>query len=487
MADTVSHNIPAPSTGDAAVQFEAIFNASSLGIILVDQDLRITRLNPAGLKILEADSTDQVRTHTVTSLITPGYVDQCRRDTTAVFEGAESVVRTIEVAGLRGGRRWIESQAIGLSNPSDHGRAQHALLLMRDVTQDRHVAELLRHSENNYRHLFENAFDAIIIFRPEDEVVLKVNDNACALYGLSRDEFVGLSLADVSQDVSRGRDHIKKLLQHGEQLHFETKQFRNDGTVIPLDVNAFKIEYDGQEAILSINRDMSTRLKIESRLVEAERREVLAQLAGSIAHEFNNMLLAASIYIQGSPEPQTASIAKAASLIQQAHSLSASLLEMYAGPKDTTPRALQIATWLPNCITSIRETLPSGISVRLGGINDISPVGIDPLSLEQVLRILLSNASDAIRGLGVIDVTVGQPSAGEYIEIRVIDTGPGIPERDRARVFDPFFTTRNRGRRSGLGLAIATRLLEQVDGRLFYECNQPRGSIFIVQLPRALE
>lgn len=129
----------------------------------------------------------------------------------------------------------------------------------------RRTEEALRKSEE-YRNLFRHANDPILIFDPETEVVLDVNERACQTYGYTREEFIGRSLKTVSEDVERGEEQIQQLLEKGTHQAFESVQYRADGTPINLLINSSVIEYEGRRAILSINRDITERKKAEDLL-----------------------------------------------------------------------------------------------------------------------------------------------------------------------------------------------------------------------------
>jgi PAS domain S-box-containing protein len=139
-----------------------------------------------------------------------------------------------------------------------------------DITARKKMLDALKQSERDYRGLFEYAHDAIIIFDPEGEIVREVNGRACELYGFSREEFIGRSLEAISHDVTRGKSEIVKTLKKGDTLNFETLQYRKDGSEIYLEVNAAVLDYKGRPAILSINRDVTARKRMEQALRESE-------------------------------------------------------------------------------------------------------------------------------------------------------------------------------------------------------------------------
>lgn len=150
------------------------------------------------------------------------------------------------------------------------------ITIIRDITERKKILNDLKKSEQDYRGLFENAHDAIIIFEADKEIVLDVNQRACDIYGFSRDEFIGMSLKSISKDPAKGEEHLKKTLEEGFYNAFETIQFKKDGSPIIIEVNASLTEYGGIKAILSNNRDITLRKRTEKESVEnAEKYRVL--------------------------------------------------------------------------------------------------------------------------------------------------------------------------------------------------------------------
>jgi len=133
-------------------------------------------------------------------------------------------------------------------------------------------SEEARFKAESYRNLFQLANDSILIFEPENEIILDVNDKACEVYGFSRDEFIGKSLKEITQDVERGERQLAELLARGTYHSLESVNFHADGTPINFLINASVIEHQGQPAVLSINRDITDRKQAEEILRESEAR-----------------------------------------------------------------------------------------------------------------------------------------------------------------------------------------------------------------------
>ena len=124
----------------------------------------------------------------------------------------------------------------------------------------------LKKSEQEYRGLYENAHDAILIITPGEEKILEANQRACELYGFDRSEFIGMSLESISKDKIKGKQEIKKTMEAGKYHNFETVQYRKNRTEMFLEINASIVDFKGQKAILSINRDITERKRSEAEL-----------------------------------------------------------------------------------------------------------------------------------------------------------------------------------------------------------------------------
>jgi len=141
-----------------------------------------------------------------------------------------------------------------------------------ESTERKQVEEALRDSERQYRTLFESANDAILIFEPENEIILEANQKACETYGFAKKELVGMSLKKLTLDVARGEQQVAELLRTGTYGNFETVHLRADGTPIDFLASSSVIDYGGQRAILSVMRDVTERKQAQKAVQESEER-----------------------------------------------------------------------------------------------------------------------------------------------------------------------------------------------------------------------
>jgi len=402
------------------------------------------------------------------------------------------------VARQQHGERWAGLTArhqLAL-RASELERAQVELQQTRDELE-RVVAErtrALKRTSEDYRRIFENAHDAIIIFRPEDEQVLNVNRRACEIYGFTRDEFLRVSLASISENVARGQQQIRETLNQGVYYNFESTQFRKDGSPMFLEINASAIEYEGQRAVLSINRDVTERRKAEALRLAKEAAERTAQAKTqflvNMSHEIrtpmagviglSDLLLATGLE-QRQHEYVRLIQSSAVSLLRVIDDI-LDFSKIEAGKLSFEDVPFDVGTVLREVVELLRlGAAAKGTSLQLHGIESLPDwVRGDPGRLRQVLMNLVGNAVKFTEG-GAVNVRA-ETKPGGKIHLRVEDTGVGIPLDAQEKLFELFSqgdeTTSRRFGGTGLGLAISKRIVEAMGGEIGFESTPGRGSTF---------
>jgi PAS domain S-box-containing protein len=374
--------------------------------------------------------------------------------------------------------------------------ARHELTRARDELEEI-VADRTRELERtsrDYRQIFESAHDAIIIFRPYDERVLSVNRRACEIYGFTREEFLTLSLASISEDVKRGQVQIKATLEVGVYHNFESVQYRKDGTRMFLEINASAIEFDGMRSIMSINRDVTERRKAEALRTAKEAAErtarAKAQFLANMSHEIRTPMAGVvgltDLLLGTSLDGQQAEYAR---LIQ---SSGVSLLRVIddildfskidAGKLTFEKTPFDLRAMLREAIDLLRlGAVANGTELDLRIAEGVSAWVLgDPGRLRQVVMNLVGNAVKFTEG-GSVNV---EAEMGEEDRIRILvrDTGTGIPLEAQGRLFELFSqaddSTSRRFGGTGLGLAISKRIVEGMGGEIGFESAPGKGSTF---------
>jgi PAS domain S-box-containing protein len=355
-------------------------------------------------------------------------------------------------------------------------------------------AEELRKASLDYRRIFENAHDAILILAQENEIVLNVNRRACEIYGRSREEFIGMSLEEISENVDSGRRRVAETLESGVFYNFETVQFRKDGGRMFLEINASAIEYEGRPAILSINRDVTERRRAEELRLAKEAAEQAGQAKGrflaNMSHEIRTPM-AGVLGLIGLLR-KTGLSAQQADYAELIESSAASLLRLLddvldfskidAGELVLERVPFDLKGTLGQIVELLRFTA-GGHDTELGlDVGEGVPEWVwgDPGRLRQVLTNLVGNAVKFTTA-GTVDVEVRRLADGR-LRFAVRDTGIGIPAECQGRLFGIFSqadsSTSRRFGGSGLGLAICQRIVERMGGEIGFESTPGEGSTF---------
>jgi PAS domain S-box-containing protein len=352
----------------------------------------------------------------------------------------------------------------------------------------------LRKASLDYRRIFENAHDPILVFSPKGEIVLNVNRRACEVYGLSREEFIGMSLEAVSEDVQRGQRQIAETMERGVFYNFESTQFRKDGSRMFLEINASLIEYEGQPAILSINRDVTERRRAEELRLAKEAAEqadlAKSQFLANMSHEIRTPMAGVlgliGLLRRTGLSPQQSDYAE---LIQSSATALLRLIDdildfskIEAGGLALERVRFDLAGTLHEVVALLRFTA-SGRDTELDlNIGEDVPEWAwgDPGRLRQVLTNLVGNAVKFTTA-GKVDVEVRRLADGR-LKFTVRDTGIGIPVEAHHRLFGPFTqadsSTSRRFGGTGLGLAISRRIVERMGGKIGFESAPGEGSTF---------
>ncbi|MCK6574369.1 ATP-binding protein [Myxococcota bacterium] len=227
-------------------------------------------------------------------------------------------------------------------------------------------------------------------------------------------------------------------------------------------------------------------------LVRSEKLATVGRLAAGIAHEVGNPLTAVLGFVEFLRDPRTEDPALRRDLLERTdrelHRIRATIRELldFSRPQAARPRAVNVAEAVEAALGLVRyqprfKTLNVVVTPAVA---TAPPVTVDPDRLRQVLVNLLLNAADALSGQGTVVLDAGAGENGPWL--RVSDDGPGIPPEARARVFDPFVSTKPAGEGTGLGLAICQRLIEEAGGRISVAENENgRGACFEIRLPAA--
>jgi two-component system, cell cycle sensor histidine kinase and response regulator CckA len=378
-----------------------------------------------------------------------------------------------------------------------NGRA--VLLCIRDITGRKRAEYALRKSEEKYRLVVENASDAICV--AQEGLLRFVNPKCKAITGYSEGELVSMSFAELVHPDDRemlGELHRRTL--RGRSL-VGTRTFRiidKEGSIRWVEANAVLIDWAGSPATLNFIADVTAKRKMETELLKVEKLESIGILAGGIAHDFNNIVTAilgnisiARMYLP-SKDKVFERLTEAEKACLHAQSLTQQLLTFSKGGAPIKKLSLVSGMIRDGCQFALRG---SNVRCQFALPEDLWAVEVDGGQINQVIYNLVINAQHAMPDGGTIEVSAentqvtfkdGLPLAsGRYVKIAVRDYGIGIPKNIHAKIFDPYFTTKNRG--SGLGLATSFSIVKNHGGLITVDSEEGVGTTFHVLLPARQE
>jgi len=373
---------------------------------------------------------------------------------------------------------------------------------IRDITKRARAEAALKISETQHRSVFEGAVHGIYRATLEGRF-LEVNPALAAMLGYSSAEEV-LKLS-VAQDVFNEPEEGLRLLHKWQltgKIEEEVQWRRADQRLITVRLNGRVLGSDQKMAgIEVIAEDVTERRALEEQLRQAQKIEAVGQLAGGMAHEFNNYLGIVLGYSDllleeaGATEGLRRNVAEIKAATQRAASLTRKLLAL-SRRQVLEPKVLDVnaAVWETHKL--LRRLIPGNIDLVPVLEPNLSPVRVDPAQIQQILINLVVNARDAMPQGGKVvietaNVELDEEYAGRHIEVQpgsyvmlaVNDNGSGIDAQTQARIFEPFFTTKQEGKGTGLGLSTVYGIVRQSGGHITVDSALREGTRFCVYLP----
>lgn len=383
------------------------------------------------------------------------------------------------------------------------------------TTRKRRQDEALRESEERLRTLVESAPEAIAIYDVDLGAFIEANGRAAALFGIPKREFLAMPVELLSPDTQPdGRDSLVAATElvekaiRGDSPHTRWDVRRADGTVVPCELNVVVLPQRDRRLLRFSIVDISPRLEaeerrkeLEGRLFQAQKLEAVGQLTGGVAHDFNNLLTVVLGNLELLQEdlppdsPLRESAQGAAEAAERGALLTKRLLA-FSRRQALEPRLVQVQDLVSGLLGLLSRTLGEDVVIETVFPERLWPVMVDPAQLESAILNLAINARDAmprggrliIEGMNTLleeESVDHELAAGEYLVVAVSDTGSGMSPGVAARAFDPFFSTKEVGKGSGLGLSMVYGFAAQSGGTARIYSEEGMGTTVRLYFPRA--
>ena len=326
------------------------------------------------------------------------------------------------------------------------------------------------------------------------------NRRARALLG--DEKAIGSQLADQVEGLGRPVSEWLREAHAGRHLgRAEVVRAVKPEEDVFLQISLGQVADETGQALVAVLQDATELKTLEAQFVQSQKMEAIGQLAGGVAHDFNNLLTAISghcdLLLLGRDEkdPEYSDLSQIHQNSNRAAALVRQLLA-FSRKQTLCPEKLVLTDSLSDLTHLLNRLVGEKVSLDLDHDRDLMPIRADRRQLDQVIMNLVVNARDAMQEGGLIrvetrNVNVEQAlhrdratvPAGEYVAIRVIDQGTGIPADKIAKIFEPFFTTKGAGKGTGLGLSMAYGIVKQMGGFIFVDSIPGTGSTFTLYFP----
>ncbi len=386
------------------------------------------------------------------------------------------------------------------------GKPTHFLAIKEDITERKRTEEALRQSEEQLRAMFDLASVGIAQADPRTGRWLRVNRKMCEITGYSAGELLQLHVPDITHPEDRQSDwEAFERVMRGESPDYrmEKRYIRKDGTPVWVNVNVAVIrDAAGQPTrTVAAIEDITERRKLEAQFIEAQKMNVVGQLAAGVAHDFNNILAVIMGYnnlIQADLEPDSP-LRKYTKEIQHSSDRAMGLtrqLLIFSRKEKVQPVVLDLNDAVKDLDKMLRRLLDEQIELAIVPGKQTGRIKADPGYIGQVLMNLAVNARDAMPNGGKLTIATQNVTLdgnhtstrkgvipGDHVMMSVSDTGTGMTDEVKARIFEAFFTTKPAGKGTGLGLTTCQTIVQQSGGHIDVDSAIGKGTTFKVYFP----
>jgi two-component system cell cycle sensor histidine kinase/response regulator CckA len=500
------HDVSARHEMEAVIRDERnklvdFIDDAPIGFYSVDGEGRFLFVNQTLAKLLGGTAAEIIggdaRLHDFLALPPPAETLPCDP-----FGGrSEGEPRGEVILKSRDGRTihaWIGQSVVG------EGAELRTRSVVRDLTPEREWETALRLSRERFQRFFANAPVGIALINRVGRLE-EANRALAELFGARPQDLIGEPLIGFVNEEDRREIAVKLAAAVDGPAHPGPVEVRLKGARDKTSV-VFLSRLDGLEggdgALMLHFIDVTEQKNLEVQFAQSQKMQAVGQLAGGVAHDFNNLLTAMIgfcdlLLMRFRPgDPSFADIMQVKQNANRAANLVRQLLA-FSRQQTLQPRILEITDVLVELSHLLRRLIGESIELKVVHGRDLGLVKVDQGQLEQVIINLAVNGRDAMAGGGSLTIRTANATqttalrhthevmpAGNYVLIEVSDTGIGIPRENLARIFEPFFSTKEVGSGTGLGLSTVYGIVKQTGGFIFVDSAPGRGTTFQIYLPR---
>ncbi|MEW6673986.1 MAG: PAS domain S-box protein [Thermodesulfobacteriota bacterium] len=488
---------------ESEVRFRHAFENANAGVCLVNTEGRLVKVNHKMCEIFGYPK-EQLEGMTVNDLAHPDDIsispDFIRRSLSGEVESSSFEKRYYHKDG-----HIVYGQVSTSLIRDAQGKPLYYISHVQDITKRKAAEAALQESEQRYREILENvligAYQVQLDGKP-----LFVNQTMAEMFGYdSPREFID-KIANVRDLYARAQDRsqvIDEIKSKGFIRDREVELKRKDGRHVWIKLNTRLTQNkDGVAVLEGLMEDVTDFKRMEVQLRQAQKMESVGTLAGGIAHEFNNILgiilgnteLAIGDVPESNPAHEFLKEVRGASL--RARNIIRQLLS-FSRKTEQSRKPINIVPVVRDSVKLLRSSIPTTIEFRQHVADECHTISGDVTQIHQIMINLCTNAADAMRDHGgVIEIGLGNTELeheeiaigqrllpGRYVKLMVRDTGSGIAPENMEQIFDPYFTTKEVGKGTGMGLAVVHGIVKGHEGAIQVESEVGKGTAISIFFP----
>jgi len=489
------------STRNQAAELEVIYRSAPLGLAVYDRNLRFLRINDAMARFNNLSPAEHVGRRV--DEVVPRFGIEIAKCLQQVFATAEPILN-VERYRPAPGDPAIEQEFLASYYPllGEDGSVSAVCSLVQEVSERKRAEEAVRLSETHNRDFVEHSVYGIF-HAAADGAFLDANPALLSILGCNQlGDLQALNLVrDVYRFPEQFLQHVADCRSRGLVRGAETEWRRRDGGLVTVRLHLRHLSFPGEPDTMEfITEDVTELRAMERQLRQAQKFEAIGQLAGGVAHDFNNVVGAILGWAELGLEENRdrAKVMERFSRIKEQAERAAALtreLLAFSRRQVLQPQAIDLNTVTSGLVSFLDKVISKNIELKVLTA-PLEAVKADPTQIEQVLMNLCLNARDAMPNGGRMAVETEMVeldeayarfypgvTIGRYAVLSVADTGMGMDAETRERIFEPFFTTKERGKGTGMGLATVYGIVKQHGGFIHVYSEPGQGSLFRVYLP----
>ena len=479
---------------ESEAKYSALVENSKDGIIIIHEGV-LKFINKASADIVGYSPKEMIGINFL-NFAAPDYRELVLKRYTDRIEGKDvPSIYEIELLRKDGKTIPVELNAIRIDfegKPAD-------LAVIRDITERKKAEEALRQSEESLKTILNSIQAGIVIIDAETNTIVDANPAAIKMIGASKEEIIGHVCHKYICPAEKGKCPITDL---GQEIdNSERILLTATGEEVPILKTVTPILLGGKEHLLDSFIDITEKKRLEAQLLQSQKMEAIGTLAGGVAHDFNNMLQAIFGYTQillMGKEPSNPDYEKLEAIeksAQRASDLTKQLL-IFSRKVESKLRPMDLNHEVKQVEKLLKRTIPRMIKIELYLADDLSTVNADPAQMEQVMMNIGVNARDAMPEGGrlifetenvILDEEYCKThlgaTLGDYVLFTVSDTGHGMDKETLEHIFEPFYTTKEAGKGTGLGLAMVYGIVKSHSGYIMCYSEPGEGTTFKIYLP----